>query len=419
MTDKRTEKSEAVPSVLYDEHIALGAKSHMAEFAGYLMPLWYSSAGEEHAAVRQSAGMFDCTHMGVLEVSGEQAEGFLNMVSTNDVGLLKVGAAQYSYILDTSGSVVDDIIIYKRADDNFMLVVNAANEPNVKAYFSALVSDTDADSSDTVRKLEYMPEIRDMRDARTPGEHLVDIALQGPASIEILSDLMAAQAKDRIKNLRSFHFIEATLAGIKCLISKTGYTGAKTGFEIFVDLEKAVQLWRAILEAGTRYDILPCGLAARDSLRIEAGLPLYGHELAGKYNLSPYEAGYGWAVKLEKDFFIGKKEMEGRNADFAMEVCRMSFSGEKGVRPVRADDAIVDSEGKCIGWVLSSAKGGEAQIALALVERGRVSEGESAGLYYLARNERQAAEGRHKGVERGNRVRADISGKVLSRFERF
>ncbi len=221
-------KTEPIGSALYDEHLKLTSKSRIADFAGYLMPLWYSSISAEHKAVRRTAGLFDCTHMGVLEVAGSKTEGFLDTISTNRIIDLKVGAAKYSYILDAAGNVLDDIIIYRRGENKFMVVVNAANEPKIKVYLRAMLdgkATVDADNPD--KKLEYMSGVRDMRDVNSDTDCRVDIAMQGPASADILCTLTEdSELKEQIKTLGSFKLIETEIAGIDCIISHTGYTGA-------------------------------------------------------------------------------------------------------------------------------------------------------------------------------------------------
>ena len=406
---------QPVGSVLYDEHLKLTDKTHIAEFAGYLMPLWYSSISTEHAAVRQQAGIFDCTHMGALEVCGTDAEGFLNAVTTNDVSTLKVGAARYSYILDAAGNVLDDIIIYRRETNRFMVVVNAANEPKVRAYLAAVqAGKATIDLSNPDRQIA-LASVRNMRDTRGGQDCRVDISLQGPVSMEVIGKLADYKSVERqTKELKSFTFFEGVLAGIDCIISRTGYTGAKVGFELFVYPDKAVELWRRLLEAGA----LPCGLGARDSLRIEAGLPLYGHELAGPYNISPFEAGYGWAVKLDKKFFIGKPAIEKIAKSFDMKVARIKLPGTKGVRPVRQADAVIDN-GICIGWILSCATAGNRQVALAYMDKDKAKEGNAVGVYYLARSESQKSKGKKQAVKQGEQLEADIKGKIVSRFEKF
>jgi glycine cleavage system T protein len=406
--------SSPVGSVLYNEHLKLTDKSHIAEFAGYLMPLWYSSIGEEHSAVRKRAGIFDCTHMGALEVAGPNAESFLDAVTTNNIRTLQVGSAQYSYLLDAAGNILDDIIVYRREKEKFMVVVNASNEPKAKAYLAALnAGKAKIDLAKLDIKIKTAP-VRDMRDTKTGPDCRVDIAIQGPASPDVLCKLADASVAQQIKMLKSFTFCQAKLANIDCIISRTGYTGAKVCFELFVHPQKAAELWQKLIDAGA----LPCGLGARDSLRVEAGLPLYGHELAGPYNISPFEAGYGWAVKLDKEFFVGKAAMEKIANSFNMKVTRLELSGEKGIRPVRQNDAII-CEGTCVGWVLSSATAGTRQIALVYIDKDKATEGNSVGVYYLARSESQISKGRKQAVKKGERINEDIQGKVISRFEKF
>ncbi len=414
-------RTPPVGSVLYAEHLELTDKSHIAEFAGYLMPLWYSSISAEHAAVRRRAGLFDCTHMGVVEISGGGAGEFLDTVTTNQIANLGTGSARYSYILDAAGNVLDDIIIYRRGEDNFMVVVNAANEPKIKGYLASLLAGRAIlDVDKPGRQLPYKPGIRDMRDTSADGDCRVDIALQGPKSADILFELCRDEnVKKRIESLQSFHFIEAEIGTVDCIISRTGYTGAKTGFELFVHPDSAARLWRRLLEAGEKFGAVPCGLGARDSLRIEAGLPLYGHELAGPFNISPFEAGYGWAVKLDKEFFIGRAPLQRRISDSNMEVARLELPGAKGIRPVRPNDGVLNANGRCIGWVLSCAKAGENQIALVFADEQQVGEGNSVGIYYLARSRSQKDKGKKEGVRPGEKLEADIAGRIVSRFEKF
>jgi glycine hydroxymethyltransferase len=412
-----------VPSVLYDEHVKLAGKSHMAAFAGYLMPLWYSSIAEEHRAVREKAGLFDCTHMGVLEVSGPDAGLFLEVVSTNRVGDLKLGRAKYGYILDAAGNVLDDIIVYRRGETNFMVVVNAANEPKIRFYLHELqegrtVVDTQR-SAWSAKLPKLKASIWDMRDPNRPKDRRADLALQGPASFDTLGRLTDAATAKRISELKGFAFVEEKVGGIDCLICRTGYTGSSVGAELFVDPEQAPRLWNLILEAGKPLGVLPCGLGSRDSLRIEAGLPLYGHELDGKFNISPFEAGYGWAVKLDKEFFIGQAAMRHVAETYDMEVARIELSAAKGVRPIRQDDPLLDEKGECVGWVLSAAKAQDKQVALAYIDRKAAQEGKSLGVYYLARSASQAEQGRKQAAEKGQKLEADLAGTVASRFAKF
>jgi glycine cleavage system T protein len=417
----KNDEKAAIGSVLYEQHLKLIEKNRLAEFAGYLMPLWFSSISTEHKAVRESAGLFDCTHMGVLEFTGGEARGFLNTIATNDIDRLRSGSAQYSYILDAAGNVLDDIIIYRRAEDKFMVVVNAANEPKIKAYLKALLNnEAIPDVENPERKLGYKPVIRDMRDIKSGSDCRVDIALQGPKSMDLLLSIIRQEnIKEQLQDLKSFHLIEAELEGIDCIISRTGYTGAKVCYELFVHPEKAAELWALLLEKGEPFGVIPCGLGARDSLRIEAGLPLYGHELDGEFNISPFEAGYGWAVKLEKDFFIGKAAMEKKSEGWDMQVARIELPGEKGIRPARQHDGIMDENGNCIGWVLSCAGVGDKQIALAYITKEFAKENQPVGLHYLARSKNQIKKGRKEKIEKNEITEPDISGKIVTRFAKF
>lgn len=404
-------------SCLYDKHIALTDKSRLAAFAGYLMPLWYSSISDEHRAVRETAGLFDCTHMGVLQCQGPHAEPFLEAITTNKVARLAVGAAQYSFFLDEQGKVLDDIIVYKRNDDVFMIVVNAANEAKIKNWLESLQAGQSIEGDFVV---PAKPEILDLRDAGVGAAGRVDVALQGPASLELLISLVDDEAaKVQLKELKSFRFIETKINGADVILSRTGYTGAKMGFEIFVHSDQAGDIWDLILSRGESLSVKPCGLGSRDSLRIEGGLPLYGHELAGTFELSPYEAGYGWAVKLDKGPFIGRAGITKTSESYDHVITRLELPGKRGVRPVRENDAILNENGRCIGWVISCAKVDEQQIALAYMGRESFVEDQSVGVYYVARNPRHIEQGRLERVAIDQKVDGDIIGKIITRFEKY
>jgi len=395
-------------TVLFDRHAVLAGKSQLVPFAGWMMPLWYKSISAEHEAVRKTAGLFDCTHMAVLKIAGKNALDFLNILTTNDVSRLKPGKAQYSYILNSAGDVIDDCFVYCIAADNFMMVANAANEQKVKDWIATVCSEhIQFDSS-------WQVEIIDLKDESLPDAR-VDIALQGPASAKCLKSIFNVETA----GLKFSTFIQGKTEDLDVIISTTGYTGAKVGFELFVHPLKAPLLWDTILEKGKALGIVPCGLGSRDSLRIEAGLPLYGHELAGKFNISPFQAGYSWAVKLQKKNFIGKKAIAEKAIDFDTEVARLKFSGSKGIRPIRQLDGILNSDGLCIGRVLSCAGAGDKQIALALIKKEYNVPAKPAGVYYLARNQSHIQQGRKERVSIGDRLTADINGQVVERFEKF
>lgn len=411
--------SEAVGSVLYEDHLQRVPKSRLAPFAGYLMPLWFSSIAEEHRAVRENAGLFDCTHMGVLVLSGPQAQGFLNVVTTNDITRLVPGKAQYAYILNHQGQVLDDIIVYQRRDEDYLLVVNAANHAKIKAYFAGLLQDAlIIDGDEPERSLGFKPVLHDLGTNTENG--LVDIALQGPNSFEILGAVLTDDAaRDAMLQLKPFHFTNVQIRDIPCLVARTGYTGATRGLELLVHPDQASRLWNLLLEQGEAAGLLPCGLGARDSLRIEAGLPLYGHELAGEFDISPCAAGYGWAVKLEKGFFIGQAAMRKLVETYSQTVVRLEIPGGRGVRPVRPQDPVLGSDGACQGWVLSSASAAGRQFALAYVDRTWAETAKEVGLYYLARSAAQAKQGRRESAKQQEKLAPDLSGVITTRFAKF
>ena len=262
-------------------HLSLGAK--MVDFAGYAMPLQYTSILEEHMAVRTSAGLFDVSHMGEIFAMGPNSESFVQQLVTNDISQLDQGQAQYTVMCNESGGVIDDLLVYKIHDEAYMMVVNAAN----------LQKDYDW-------MKEHNPVNADLHDV---SEQMGLLALQGPASLKIASKLIGNPIFD-VKNYRFLKPETGEFMGFeKVIISRTGYTG-DIGLEFYVESENTSLLWDAIMEAGSDEGILPAGLGSRDTLRIEAGLCLYGNELSETIN--PYEARLGWITKLEKSYFVGQ-----------------------------------------------------------------------------------------------------------------
>lgn len=408
-------EQEAQGSALQASHLKRVAPSRLAPFAGYLMPLWFSSIAAEHQAVRQTAGLFDCTHMGTLEFSGPEAVNFLNALTVNDVSRLEPGQAQYSAILDASGAVLDDIIVYQRSHDLYLVIVNAGNAAKIVCYLEQVLADEVLINADHPEQgIAAKPCFRSLMDGP---DALVDIALQGPQSLPILQALLPDEAQ-ALADLKSFRFIETRLNEALCIVARTGYTGAKLGFELIVPASQAAEIWELLLSQGEPLGLVPCGLGARDSLRIEAGLPLYGHELAGPFALSPIEAGYAWSVKLEKDFFVGQAAMQQRTQEPDGQVARLQLTGGKGVRPVRQDDPILDEQDHCIGWVLSCAGIGDRQIALAYL-KSLLEEGTSIAVYYLARSAGQIKKGRIEQARLGDALEPDVTGTVVPRFARF
>ena len=401
------EMTEAKKTVLFEKHAALAGKSQIVPFAGWEMPLWYQSISAEHTAVRKTAGLFDCTHMAVLQIAGKDASNFLNVLATNDVSMLKPGKAQYSYILNLAGDIIDDVIVYCIGTNDFMMVANAANEQKVKDWIAKVRTEK------ILIESGWQFETKDLKEPSLPDAR-VDVALQGPASAECLKDIFGIETS----GLKSLTFTQGKTKDLDVIISATGYTGAKVSFELFVHPAKAPTLWDIVLEKGKSLGVVPCGLGARDSLRIEAGLPLYGHELAGEFNISPFQAGYGWAVKLQKKDFIGKSEVLKKATDFQTEVARLKFDGSKGVRPIRQFDGIVNA-GECTGQVLSCAKVNDEQIVLALIKKQYSITGSQTGVYYLARNQGHIQQGRKEKVKAGDSLTADLVGRVVERFEKF
>jgi aminomethyltransferase len=269
---------------LYDLHRQAGAR--FTEFSGWEMPVQYAGILAEHETVRTSAGLFDVSHMGELEIHGPGALALCQRVATNDASKLAVGQAQYTVWCTDDGGTIDDTILYRLGDERYLFCVNAGNAETCRDW------------------------IREQQKG-VPHAEVVDrcdelglIALQGPRAVDVATRLGAAD----LLALPRFGCIETTIAGVPVIAARTGYTG-EDGFEMFVEATRSAELWRALLGAGGKgLPIAPIGLGARDTLRLEAALPLYGHELSR--DISPLEAGLGWAVKLEgKGDFIGSRAL--------------------------------------------------------------------------------------------------------------
>lgn len=250
------------------------------DFGGWEMPVQFHGIVREHEAVRRHAGLFDVSHMGEFLVTGRNAEAFLQQAVSNDVSRLSVGQAQYAFMCNDNGGTVDDLLIYKLSDDQFMVVVNASNiDKDFQWLKDHLIDDVDLKNISSETAL---------------------IALQGPEALAILSKVTA----DPVHSLSSFHFIQnASVCASSALVSRTGYTG-EDGFEIYCAAEVAPIIWKELLAAGEPNGLIPAGLGARDTLRLEARLALYGNELSE--SISPLEAGLGFFVKLDKGDFIGR-----------------------------------------------------------------------------------------------------------------
>jgi aminomethyltransferase len=274
---------------LYAEHVALGAR--MVPFAGWEMPVQYKGITPEHRAVRTAVGLFDVSHMGELYFEGPAAQSVVDGLITNDAGKLAVGRALYTVACNAAGAILDDLIVYRLAETRILIVCNASNLDKMRAHFAEQVRGKSGcaftDHSDETALL----------------------ALQGPRSREIL---IALGAPPTLLELPRFGVAAATLAGIELTVARTGYTG-EDGFELFCANASAPQLWAAIMKAGRAVELEPIGLGARDTLRLEARLSLYGHEI--DETTSPYEAGLGWVVKLDKGEFLGRAALQKAKAE--------------------------------------------------------------------------------------------------------
>jgi aminomethyltransferase len=274
---------------LFPVYAESGAKT--IDFGGWDLPVQFSGILEEHDAVRNRVGLFDVSHMGEVEVKGTDALQLIQLLTTNDASKLEIGQAQYSLMCYPDGGTVDDLLVYKLANDHYMLVINASN--------------IDKDVEWIEKHVEGDVTVRNISD------EVALLALQGPEAEKVLQKLTNAD----LSTLKLFRFIpEADVAGIRALVSRTGYTG-EDGFEIYLPSGDAVAMWKKLLEAGQEEGLQPAGLGARDTLRFEARLPLYGQELSA--HITPIEAGLGFFVKIDKGDFIGKEVLEEQKTNGA------------------------------------------------------------------------------------------------------
>lgn len=363
---------------IYETHKKLGAK--IITYAGWEMPVWYTSVMEEHLAVRQAAGLFDVAHMGVLQVEGHDAAAFLDSVVANDVSYLCVGESCYTHFLDPDANVIDDLIIYRRGKEKMMMVVNAANFDKDWAWLNAVKDgQVRVDNHRPWAKVfGHQAELRNLKDPTMGSDMRVDIALQGPRARQILLKLGCDEdTYCCVRYLKRTQICEVKLGGFDLVLSRTGYTGEKFSYEIFVHPNQAEGLFNTILDAGKEFGIKPCGLGARDSLRTEAGLPLYGHEMGGELNLGVAEAGFGQFVKTYKPWFVGREVFIEKEKARKGELVRFRFD-EKGVRMAHLGDPVVDWRGRVVGHVTSCAVDqdgfltGQAYIDAKSAEKGAI-----------------------------------------------
>lgn len=355
------DRSPLKQTPLHATHIALGAR--MADFAGFDMPIQYTSIVEEHKAVRQAAGMFDVSHMGEVMVSGSGAEAYLQRLVTNDIAKMEVGRALYTVMCRPDGGIVDDLLVYRLAQSKFMLVVNAAN--------------TEKDVVWMREQLEEDVQLDDISDETSL------IAVQGPRAIEIFERATGID----VSSVGSYRFIrpDNLVGSSEAIVSRTGYTG-EAGLEIYCRPEAVVDLWELLLEAGKAFDIKPCGLGARDTLRLEAGLGLYGNELTDETN--PIEAGLSWLVKFDSGDFIGREALRKVKEDgpsrrlvgFVLEERGVPRTGyelfnedeEKIGEVTSGTQSPILSKGIGFGYVLNQPKYTEPGASIRMNSRGKL-----------------------------------------------
>jgi len=395
---------------LYEVHKALGAK--IVPFAGWEMPVWYTSVSEEHRAVREAAGLFDVAHMGVFEIEGPHATAFLDTVCSNYVAWLEDGQSCYAYLLDPDANIIDDVMVYRRQADLVLMVVNASNEEKDWDWLNAVnerrvVIDRDRPWV----QVEAQATLRNLKDPASGDRQKRDLALQGPASLPTLQALTDdPEVKAALARVRRTDMIACELAGLPLIVARTGYCGEEWGYEILVHPDDASQLWNAILEAGAPFGVQPTGLAARDSTRTEAGLPLYGHELAGPFDLSPIEAGFPGYVKYHKPFFVGRDALLAREESRTREVIRFRVN-QKGERMPHTGDPVVNKKGQQIGHVTSCSIDTEGYLlGLAIVEKRYNAPDTPVAIFTLHGKSLEEA------LLKGKRVALPVEATVLTRF---
>ena len=402
---------------LYETHIKSGAK--MVPFAGWEMPVWYSSVLEEHLATRKNAGIFDVSHMGVYQAEGPQAAAFLDSVCSNDISVLKIGNSCYTHFLDPDANVIDDTLIYRRASQKYLVVVNASNDDKDWAWLNAIRNGKILIDKNRpwTRSFGRKVILRNLRDQKEGQDMRLDIAIQGKRSRDIILALGCdPDMSDKIKKLGRTQLCEGNVGGYDLIISRTGYTGEKMAFELFVHPDHVVALWDSLIKVGDGNGLKPCGLGARDSLRTEAGLPLYGQEMGGTNNLGVAEAGFGSYVKIHKPWFIGREAYIARENARKGVVVRFRFT-EKAVRMAHPGDPVLDQKGRMIGYVTSCAIDSEGFLTgLAFLDKSSSVEGTNIAIFQGASKlgNIPAAELKH-----GEKIVLPCPAVVLSRFPKL
>lgn len=348
------------PTPLRAVHDTLGAV--MTPFAGWEMPLRYGSETAEHHAVRQAVGLFDLSHMGEILVSGPEAGAALDYALVGNIGGLAVGRARYTMICAPDGGVLDDLIVYRTGDTEFLVVANAVNTALVAAELTERCAGHRAEVAD--RTAEYAL-----------------VAVQGPRAVDLLTPLTPAD----LTSLRYYAATATEVAGCPVLLARTGYTG-EDGFELFCAPDRAVDLWEVLRQAGEPHGLRPAGLACRDTLRLEAGMPLYGNELTAER--TPFEAGLGRVVKFDKGEFVGREALLARR-DSAPTEHLVGLVAE-GRRVPRSGYPVVDPvSGEKVGVVTSGAPSPTLQrpIAMAYVAAGAAEPGSRLAVEVRGRQE--------------------------------
>ena len=322
-------------TALSDIHESLGAK--MVAFAGYNMPVQYEGVNAEHETVRKGVGVFDVSHMGEFLLSGENALALIQKVTSNDASVLEIGRAQYSCLPNNDGGIVDDLIIYRIKEEQYLLVVNASN---IEKDWNWISSHNDLDV--------------DMKDL---SENYSLLAIQGPKAVEAMQSLTSID----LAAIKYYHFEVADFAGIEhVIISATGYTGSG-GFEIYCKNSEVEQIWNKVFEAGAAFGIKPIGLAARDTLRLEMGFCLYGNDIND--TTSPLEAGLGWITKFTKEFTNSENLKKQKEAGVTRKLVAFEMV-DRGIP--RHDYEIANAEGNVVGIVTSGTQSPSLGIAIGL-----------------------------------------------------
>jgi len=402
---------------LHDVHSTnLGAR--MVPFAGWSMPVYYGGIAEEHAAVRNAAGLFDVGHMGVFSVDGEHAGEFLDLVTTANASRLPNGRAAYTYLLDPTGHPLDDLIIYRLERQRYLAIVNAANTDKNWVWLNGVNErQYEIEPADPWAEAPIQVNLRDLKAESEGDERRLDLALQGPRSRDVLARLAPDdQSRRRLRRLRAFDVGSFTLAGINLEVARTGYTGERVGFELLVHPDAANDLWHAILDAGFDDGVRPAGLGSRDSTRTEAGLPLYGHELGGDLDLTPGDAGFGGFVKLYKPFFIGRSGFIEREKRRTSQIVRFTITDER-VPIAREGDPVVDARGGWVGVVTSAALDtNQRQVGMAHVMQRVSAKGTLLRVFAGVSARRGGRATIPRELKRGGRYPLPANARVVSRF---